>query len=99
MRLEENKLTSVKGNLTLHPESVQQVDMKDGFLVFMLDCCTVSDDAGMCRLTLLGSAIEEVVNNNSYSIADVRIKIFNSITYLTPTPGTMFSITEESYLK
>ena len=92
IRLEETQLTCVKGILTLCPDSVQQILMKDGYLVSMLECCTVSDDTGTCRLTLWGTAIQEVANHKSYSITDVRVKIFNSIKYLTSTPATTFTI-------
>ena len=71
--------------------------MKDGYLVSMLECCTVSDDTVTCRLTLWGTVIQEVANHKSYSITDVRVKIFNSIKYLTSTPVTTFTIAEESY--
>ena len=71
--------------------------MKDGYLVSMLERCTVSDDTGTCRLTLWGTAIQEVANHKSYSITDVRVKIFNSTKYLTATPATTFTIAEESY--
>ena len=54
IRLEENQLTCVKGILTLRPDSVQQIPMKDGYLVSMLERCTVSDDTGTCHLTLWG---------------------------------------------
>ena len=33
IRLEENQLKCVKGILTLRPDSVQQIPMKDGYLV------------------------------------------------------------------
>ena len=69
--------------------------MKDGYLVSMLECCTVSDDTVTCRLTLWGTVIQEVANHKSYSITDVRVKIFNSTKYLTSTPATTF--TKESY--
>ena len=97
IRLEENQLTCVKGILTLRPDSVQQIPMKDGYLVSMLERCTVSDDTGTCHLTLWGTAIQEVANHKSYSITDVSIKIFNSIKYLKSTPPTTFTIAEESY--
>ena len=44
-----------------------------------------------------GTAIQEVANHKTYSITDVRVKIFNSTKYLTSTPGTTFTIAEESY--
>ena len=97
IRLDENQLTCVKGILTLRPDSVKQIPMKDGYLVSMLERCTVSDDTGTCRLTLWGTAIQEVANHKSYSITDVRVKIFNSTKYLTSTPATTFTIAEESY--
>ncbi|XP_073237708.1 uncharacterized protein [Porites lutea] len=60
--------------------------MKDGYLYSMLERCSVSDNTGTCRLTLWGTPIQEVANHKSYSITDVRVKIFNSIKYLTSTP-------------
>ena len=71
--------------------------MKDGYLVPMLERCSGSDDTGTCRLTLWGTAIQEVVNHKAYSITDVRVKVFNSIKSLTSTPATTFTIAEESY--
>ena len=97
IHLEENQLTCVKGILTLRPDSVKQIPMKDGYLVSMLERCTVSGDTVSCRLTLWGTAIQEVANHKSYSITDVRVKIFNSTKYLTSTPATTFTIAEESY--
>ena len=83
--------------MTLRPDSVQQIPMKDGYLYSMLERCSVSDNTGTCRLTLWGTPIQEVANHKSYSITDVRVKIFNSIKYLTSTPVTTFTIAEESY--
>ena len=70
--LGENELVSVQGILTLRADSVQQVVMKDGFLVPMLDRCTITDDTATIRLTLWGNVIEEVINNRCYTITDVR---------------------------
>ena len=49
IRLEENQLTCVKGILTLRPDSFQQIPMKDGYVVSMLERCSVSDDTGTSR--------------------------------------------------
>ena len=97
MSLVENQLTSVKGILACQTDSVQQVPMKDGFVLPMLDCCTISDDTGTRRLTLWGTAIDEVVNHTCYSITDVRVKVFNSMKYLTTTPATTFTVIQEMY--
>ena len=95
IHLEENELTCVKGILTLRPDSIQQIPMKDGYLVSMLESCSVTDDTGTCRLTLWGTAIQEVANHKCYSKTDLRVKIFNSIKYLTSTPATIFTIAED----
>ena len=81
----------------LSAQTVQQIPMKDGYLVSMLERCSVTDDTGTCRLTLWGTAIQEVANHKCYSMTDLRVKIFNSIKYLTSTPATTFTIAEESY--
>ena len=95
--LEENELTSVKAILTLRPDCVQQLPMKDGFLLPMLDRCAISDHTGMSRLTLWGNAIDEVVNDKCYTITNLRVKVFNSIKYLTSTPTSTFTIAEHAY--
>ena len=46
IRLEEKQLTPVKGILTLRPDSVQQIPMKDGYLVSMLERCTNVQSSG-----------------------------------------------------
>ena len=85
---EEDELVSVKGTLTIQKDCVQQVVMKDGFLIPMLERCTITDDTSTIRLTLWGSAIDQVANNRCYAITDVRVKQFNSTKYLTSTPAT-----------
>ena len=95
--LEENELTSVKGILALRTDCVQQVPMKDGFLLPMLERCAISDHTGITRLTLWGNAIDEVVNLKCYTITDLRVKVFNSRKYLTSTPATKFTIAEDTY--
>ena len=95
--LEENELTTVKGILALQPDCVQYVPMKDGFFLPMLERCAISDHAGMTRLTLWGNAIDEVVNLKCYTITNFHVKVFNSRKYLTSTPQTKFTITEDAY--
>ena len=97
MSLEENELTCVQGILTLKADSVQQVLVKDGFLVPMLDRCTITDNTGTIRLPLWGSVIEEVTNNTSYTITDARVKQFNSVKYLSSTPTSKFTTADETY--
>ena len=94
---EEDELVSVKGTLTLQKDYVQQVVMKDGFLIPMLERCTITDDTSTIRLTLWGSAIEQVANNRCYAITDVRVKQFNSAKYLTSTPATTFTVVDDTY--
>ena len=84
IRLEENELTCVKGIRTLRPDSVQQVPMKDGYLVPMLERCSGSDDTGTYRLTLWGTAIQEVVKHKSYSITGVRVTSTLATTFTIP---------------
>ena len=95
--LEGNEMTSVKGVLVLRPGSVQKVPMKDGMLIRMLDRYTVSDDTGITRLTFWGAAIDEVVSRQCYAITDVRVKVFNSLKYLTSTPAATLTAIEEEY--
>ena len=95
--IEENQLTSVQGTLTLCKDSVQQTVMNDGFLVPMLTRCTITDDTGTIRLTLWGSAIEEVSNNNSYTITNVRVKSYNSTKYLTTTPSSEITPSDQYF--
>ena len=94
---EEDELVFVKGTLTLQKNCVQQVVMKDGFLIPMLERCTITDDTSTIRLTLWGSAIDQVANNRCYAITDVRVKQFNSAKYLTSTPATTFTVVDDTY--
>ena len=44
--LEENQLTSVRGILRLDSDSIKQVMMNDGFLIAVLNRCTITDNTG-----------------------------------------------------
>lgn len=95
--LEENELASVKGTLTLRPDAVQQVLMNDGYFIPMLSRCAITDNTGTIRLTLWGATIQEVADNHSYTITDVRVKQYDSTKYLTSTPTSRVTITDEHF--
>ena len=63
----------------------------------MLTRCTITDDIGTIRLTLWRSAIEEVSNNNSYTITNVRVKSYNSTKYLTTTPSSEITPSDQYF--
>ena len=96
-KLERNKLLTVKGTITLNADSVRDVIMKDGFLVPMLNRCTITDNSATIRLTLWGDLIQQVTNHSSYSITQVRIKTFDNAKYLTTTPSTTITPIEEHF--
>ena len=62
--------------------------MNDGFVISMLNRCALTDNTGNIRLTLWGDIIQQVTNNKSYNITDVRVKHFEATKYLTCTPNT-----------
>ena len=95
--LNENQLATVKGILTLSIDSTRDVMMKNGFLVPMLDRCTITDNSGTIPLTLWGDLIKQVANAQSYSITHVRIKQYDSQKYLTTTPSTTITPADEDY--
>ena len=96
MSLEEKQLASVKGILACQTSSVQQVPMNNGFVLPMLDRCTISDYTGTRCLTLYGSVIDKIISHTCYSIADVRVMVFNSMKYLMITPATTFTVIQET---
>jgi len=71
---ENQSKVTVKGILTLRTDSIRDVIMKNGFLVPMLDRCTITDNSGTIPLTLWGDLIKQVANENSYSITHVHVK-------------------------
>lgn len=95
--LQENQLMSVKGTLTVRPDSIQQVLMNDGFFIPMLSRCAINDNNGTIRLTLLGDAIQEVTNQECYIITNVRVKHYHSSKYLTTTPNSQITIADDHY--
>ena len=95
--LNENQLASVKGILTLSTDSIRDVIMKNGFLVPMLDRCTITDNSGTIPLTLWEDLIKQVANAKSYSITHVRVKQYDSQKYLTTTPSTTITPADEDY--
>lgn len=95
--LNENQLATVKGILTLRTNSIRDIIMKNGFLVPMLDRCTITDNTGTIPLTLWGDLIKQVANKNSYSITHVRVKQYDSAKYLTTTPSTTITPADEHY--
>ena len=95
--LDENQLATVKGILTLRTDSIREVIMKNGFLVPMLDRCTITDNSGTIPVTLWADLIKQVTNEKSYSITHVRVKQYHSKKYLTTTPSTTITPTDEHY--
>lgn len=79
--LPQNHLASVRGIITLDADSVREVIMKDGFLVPMLNRCTITDSTGTIRLTLWGDLIQQASNHKSYSVTQVRIKTYDNANY------------------
>ena len=71
--------------------------MKNGFLVPMLDHCSISDNTGTIPLMLWGDLIKQVANKNSYSITHVRVKQYDSAKYLTTTLSTTITPANEHY--
>ena len=71
---ENQSKVTVKGILTLRTDSIRDVIMKNGFLVPMLNRCTITDSSGTIPLTLWGDLIKQVANENSYSITHVHVK-------------------------
>ena len=95
--LPQNHLASVRGIITLDADSVREVIMKDGFLVPMLNRCTITDSTGTIRLTLWGDLIQQASNHKSYSVTQVRIKTYDNAKYLTTTPSTTLTPLEEHF--
>ena len=95
--LNENDITTVKGILTLETDSIRELPMKNGFVIPMLNRCTITDNTGNIRLTLWGELIKQVVTKNSYNISHVRIKQFDSNKYLTTTPSTNITPCDEHF--
>lgn len=95
--LPQNHLASVRGIITLDADSVREVIMKDGFLVPMLNRCTITDSTGTIRLTLWGDLIQQASNHQSYSVTQVRIKTYDNAKYLTTTPSTTLTPLEEHF--
>ena len=71
--------------------------MKGGFLIPRLEHCKNTDEKGTIKLTLWGSAIDQVVNNRCHAIMDVCVKQLNSAKYLTSTPASTFTVVDETY--
>ena len=95
--LDENHLTTVKGILTLDTESIREKPMNDGYLLPMMDRCLITDNTGSIPLTLWGDTIKQAVNAHCYTITDVRVKLYDSAKYLTTTPNTSITPTEEQF--
>ena len=97
LSLQENQLTSVKGTLTVRPDSIQQVLMNDGLFIPMLSRCAINDNTGTIRLTLWGDATQEVTNHECYTITNVRVKKYDSSKYLTTTPSSQITIAGDHF--
>ena len=86
--LSENTITSIQGVVTMSLEHIKEVTTKTADTIPMLDHCVVTDNTGTIRLTLWGSTIKEITNNDSYMIRNLRVKSFDAKKYLTTTPTT-----------
>ena len=95
--LNENDLVTVKGIVTLETDSIREVMMKNDFLIPMLNRCTITDQSDTIRLTLWGDLIKEVANKKSYCITHVCVKEYDSTKYLTTTPSTTVTPTDEHF--
>ena len=93
----QNEHVTVKGILTLQKESTRQVITKNGFLTPMLNRCTITDHTGTIPLTLWGDLITQVSDKNAYSITHVRMKQYDSAKYLTTTPSTTITTSDEHF--
>ena len=95
--LNENQLATVEGILTLCTNSIREVIMKNGFVVPMLDRCTITDNSGTIPITLWADLIKQVANEKSYSITHIRVKQYKSKKYLTTTPSTTITSSDKHY--
>ena len=95
--LTANHITSIKGVLTLRAEHIKEITMKSGNVVPMLNHCVITDNTDTVRLALWGTTIKEVTNKFSYIISHVRVKEFDGVKYLTSTPSTTVTPTEEHF--
>ena len=88
--LSENTITSIQGVMiiTMSLEQIKEVTTKTANTIPMLDHCVVTDNTGTIRLTVWGSTIKEITNNDSYRITNLRVKSFDAKKYLTTTPTT-----------
>ena len=88
--LSENTITSIQGVMiiTMSLEHIKEVTTKTANTIPMLDHCVVTDNTGTIRLTVWGSTIKEITNNDSYMITNLRVKSFDAKKYLTTTPTT-----------
>ena len=95
--LAENIITSIQGVVTMSLEHIKEVTTKTADTIPMLDHFVVTDNTGTIRLTLWGSTIKEITNNNSYMITNLRVKSFDAMKYLTTTPTTTIQGMEETF--
>ena len=93
--LAENIITSIQGVVTMSLEHIKEVTTKTADTIPMLDYFVVTDNTGTIRLTLWGSTIKEITNNNSYMTTNLRVKSFDAMKYLTTTPTTTIQGIEE----
>ena len=78
-------------------EHIKEITTKTADTIPMLDHCVVTDNTGTIRLTLWGSTIKEITNNNSYMITNLRVKSFDAKKYLTTTPTTTIQAIDETF--
>ena len=95
--LSENTITSIQGVVTMSLEHIKEITTKTADTIPMLDHCVVTDNTGTIRLTLWGSTIKEITNNDSYMITNLRVKSFDAKKYLTTTPTTTIQAIEETF--
>lgn len=95
--LNGNDFITVKGTLTLETDSIREVPTKNGFLMPMLNRCTITDNTATIRLTLWGDLMKQVATKNSYAITHIRIRQYDSDKYLTTTPSTTITPCDEHF--
>lgn len=95
--VDEGQLSSVKGIITLQHEHIKEYSMQNSTTVPMLNRCVITDHTASVRLTLWGNTIKEAINHPCCIMTSVRVKNFNGVKYLSSTPSTTLTETEEKF--
>lgn len=88
----------MKGCLIVRPDCVLEVVKRDGSVIAVHNRCAVTDESGTIGHTVWGEAIQQVANNQCYTIEHVRVKKYNLAERLTTTPSTTITPTQENFL-